>query len=253
MPWMKFESSRSGAPAISRFGQPAEELAEHHRDLAPREVRAEAVVRAGAAEADVLVRRAARRRSGRGRSNDVLVAVRRVVPEHDLLARARSSGRASSVSRVAVRRKWITGVAQRTISSTAGRRDAVEVRCPERALVGEVGERLHAVADRVARGLVAGHDEQHEERRRAPASVSVSPSTSAFTSAEVRSSPGLPRAVLRRAPAPAARAPAPALSSAGMICAGRCSPYSGSPAPRMMFVRSKTNWSGSRGCPSCRR
>ena len=69
-----------------------------------------------------------------------------------------------TVSRVAVRRKWITGVAQRTISSTAVGGDAVEVGGPERALVGVLGEREHAVADRVARRLVAGDDEQDEER-----------------------------------------------------------------------------------------
>ena len=71
---------------------------------------------------------------------------------------------ASSVSSVAVRRKWITGVAQRTISSTAVRVCASKSPYQQLALVGVLGERLHAVADRVARRLVAGHDEQDEER-----------------------------------------------------------------------------------------
>ena len=50
------------------------------------------------------------------------------------------------------------------ISSTARRRDAVEVVEPDLALVGMVGERQHPVADRVPGRLVAGDDEQHEER-----------------------------------------------------------------------------------------
>ena len=58
----------------------------------------------------------------------------------------------------------MTGVAQRTISSTAVGATAVEVVRPELALVGVVGEREHAVADRVAGRLVAGDDEQDEER-----------------------------------------------------------------------------------------
>ena len=57
----------------------------------------------------------------------------------------------------------MTGVDQRTISSTAV---AVTPRVlhPDAALVGMVGERLHAVADGGARRLVAGDDEEDEER-----------------------------------------------------------------------------------------
>jgi hypothetical protein len=45
-----------------------------------------------------------------------------------------------------------------------GRRDALEVLGPDAALRGGIAERLHAVTDRVARGLVARHDQQDEER-----------------------------------------------------------------------------------------
>ena len=58
----------------------------------------------------------------------------------------------------------MTGVAQRTISSTAVGETRVEVGGPELALVGVLRQREHAVADRVARRLVAGDDEQQEER-----------------------------------------------------------------------------------------
>ena len=71
----------------------------------------------------------------------------------------------------------MTGVAQRTISSTAVLGVRLEVAVPELALVGVLGERLHAVADGVAGGLVAGDDEQDEERaellRREPLAVDL--------------------------------------------------------------------------------
>ena len=56
MPLMKLDSRRSGSPVACDVGQPAEQLAEHHRDLAAGQVGAEAEVRARAAEADVVVR-----------------------------------------------------------------------------------------------------------------------------------------------------------------------------------------------------
>ena len=70
----------------------------------------------------------------------------------------------SSMSAVAVRRKYITGDAQRSISSTApveqrqGRPSSVG------ALVGVLDERQHPVRDQVARRLVAGDGEQQEEQ-----------------------------------------------------------------------------------------
>ena len=163
MPWMKNESSRSGGPSICEIGDALEELAEHHRDLAAREVGAHAVVRARAAEADVLVRVAAHVER-EGSLEHVLVAVARAVPEHDLLARRDLLAAQHGVARrgaaeVDHRRRPAHDLVDR------GRRDAVEVGRPDAALLGEVAERLHAVADRVARGLVAGDHEQHEERR----------------------------------------------------------------------------------------
>src|SRR6266699_1465058 len=65
----------------------------------------------------------------------------------------------SSVSAVAVRRKWMTGVAQRTISSAAGPISAGQ-QIPLRRVVGEG---LDAVAGRIARRVVAGGREEHED------------------------------------------------------------------------------------------
>ena len=145
-------------------GQAAADLVEHHRDLPPGEVGAEAEVRAAGAEAD-LCGCSGRRTSKRyGSVEHPLVAVGRGVPQHDLVAGLQLRRRRCAVSSVAVRRKWITGVAQRTISSTAVLRAPREVAEPELALVGMLGERLHPVADGVARRLVAGDDEEDEER-----------------------------------------------------------------------------------------
>src|SRR5437867_2219167 len=74
-----------GPPRHVHVGQPVQELVEHHADLAPREVRAEAEVRAARAEAHVVVRRAGHIEAVR-LAPERLVAVRRVVPEDDLVA-----------------------------------------------------------------------------------------------------------------------------------------------------------------------
>jgi len=143
--------------------QAAEEFAEHHGDLAAREVRAQAVVRARAAEADVEVRRAAHVEL-EGALEHLLVAVPRRVPEHHLLA-----GRDLLAAQLGVARGGAAEVdhGRRPAHDLLDRggRDGVEVGGPDAALLGEVAERLHAVADRVARGLVARDDQQHEERR----------------------------------------------------------------------------------------
>ena len=67
-----------------------------------------------------------------------------------------------SVSLVTLRRKYMTGDAQRTISSVAScaRRRVVD---EQLVLLGVVAERADAVRDRVARRLVAGDGEQQEE------------------------------------------------------------------------------------------
>ena len=57
MPWMRFERSIRLAGDLD-IGKAPQDLAEHHRDLAAREVGAQAEVRPRAAEADMLVRRA---------------------------------------------------------------------------------------------------------------------------------------------------------------------------------------------------
>jgi hypothetical protein len=57
----------------------------------------------------------------------------------------------------------ITGLAHRMISSTADAQP-LEVGLPLAFLVGILRERPHALADGGARGLVAGGDQQEEER-----------------------------------------------------------------------------------------
>ena len=59
----------------------------------------------------------------------------------------------------------MTGEAQRTISSTAVGATVSKSAAHSGALVGVLGERPQAVADGVARRLVAGHHQQDEERR----------------------------------------------------------------------------------------
>ena len=63
---------------------------------------------------------------------------------------------------VTLRRKYMTGDAQRTISSVAELRER-RVVDEQLVLVGVVAERADAVRDRVARRLVAGDREQQEE------------------------------------------------------------------------------------------
>ena len=163
MPLMKFEREVRRLAGDLEVGQTAEQLAEHHGDLAARELRAEAEVRPRAAEADVVVRRARRRRTGTGASK---TASSRFAELYHMttFSPARIGWPAIVVSAVAVRRKWMTGVAQRTISSTAVGATVSKSSIQRRRCCGVIGQRLHAVADRVARGLVAGRRQQDEER-----------------------------------------------------------------------------------------
>src|SRR4029450_5677283 len=119
-------------PRDLEIRQAPEELAEHDRDLAAREGRAEAVVRSRAAEADVLVRAALEVEAVRiveGR----LVAVRRDVPEHELVARA---DRLPCQLGVARRRAPEVDHRYRPAHDLLhrGRRQRFEVLLPERAL-----------------------------------------------------------------------------------------------------------------------
>ena len=140
MPLMKFELQPVRLADGPDVGHPPEQLPEHHGDLAAGQVGAEAEVRARAAEAEVVVRRAADVEAERV-VEDGLVAVGRGVPEHDLVALVERRGRrCAAPSWVTVRRKWITGVAQRTISSTAVGASAVEVGQPAGLLLGVLGE-----------------------------------------------------------------------------------------------------------------
>src|SRR5262245_33311903 len=152
-----------GGAGDLEVGQAGEDLAEHHAHLAAREVGAEAVVRARAAEADVFVR-GARHVEIAGVQEHALVAIAGVVPEHHLVA-----GPDLLAAELGVARGGAPEVDHRRGPPhdllDRGGRDPLEVRHPLAALAGEVRQRLHAMADRVPRGLVARHHEQHEERR----------------------------------------------------------------------------------------
>ena len=92
-----------------------------------------------------------------------LVAVRRRVEQHDAVAGRDRRTPPSSVSRVAVRAKSATGLAQRTISSVAVSQSVGSARSAARS-VGSVEQRDQSVRDRVARRLAA-RDRQHEEEQ----------------------------------------------------------------------------------------
>ena len=99
-----------------------------------------------------------------GSSNCALVAVRGVEPHHDLLAlgdrlAADLGVLGGGAAEVDHRRRPAHDLLDRVL------RVGVEVARPQRALVGVLLERPHPVADRGAGGLVAGDDEQDEERR----------------------------------------------------------------------------------------
>ena len=68
----------------------------------------------------------------------------------------------SSVSHMAVRRKFMTGVTKRSISSTARGQEAAVV-AQALPLVGVLEERVHRSGHQIAGRLVAGHREQEEE------------------------------------------------------------------------------------------
>ena len=144
-------------------GQALEEAPEHDVDLLAGQVRAEAEVRAGGAEADVGIGRAPHV-EGVGVVEHVLVPVGRVVV-HDHPVALVHLGSPSTVSSATVRRIQITGEPQRTISSMAVGATPGRVGLPQRPLVRVLGQRQQPVADGVACGLVAGHDQQDEERR----------------------------------------------------------------------------------------
>ena len=127
MPLMKLDRSRSGSP-VAGCGKAAEELPVHDHDLAPGQMGAQTEVGAGGSEADVGVG-VAQDVEVLGVVEDVLVAVGRVV-EEDALVALDEGVPDRVVSSVTVRRMKMTGVAHRTISSTALGATAVEVRLP---------------------------------------------------------------------------------------------------------------------------
>ena len=163
MPLMNLDCRRRGAPVACMSGTRREQLAEHHGDLAAGEVGAEAEVRPGAAEADVGVGRAAhveRVRVGEVRR----VAVGGAVEQHHLVARPHRLAAEHGVDRErAAHEDHRRGPADDLLDGR--RRDAVEVGEPDLPLLGVLGEQVQALADGVAGGLVARHDEQDEEAR----------------------------------------------------------------------------------------
>ena len=163
MPLTNDDRSRSGSPVTSRSGSRSNSAWKVTAISRRARCAPEAEVRAVAAEADVRVGIAGRGRTVRV-GEDGGVAVGRGVEEQELVARRGSGCPSSSPSWVAVRRIQVTGLAQRTISSTAVRVER-RVGHPAGPLLGVLGQREDAVGDRVARRLVAGDQQQDEERR----------------------------------------------------------------------------------------
>jgi len=136
-----------------------------------------------------------------------------------------------------VRRKWITGVAQRTISSTA-----VGAMRSKSAIhrARSAGKSVSALMPWLIALRVVSLPATTRRMKNDPSSwlVSRSPSTSAWMRAVVMSSRGR----VRRASASAC--PYWKSSTAAAMSSSRLLAYSGSPTPRMMFVSSKMRrWS----------
>ena len=85
IPLTKLDANRAGAPVAWIAGRARQELAPHDGDLASRQVRPEAEVRARRAEAVVVVRGAAHVEDV-GVGEDLLVAVGRAVEQEHLVA-----------------------------------------------------------------------------------------------------------------------------------------------------------------------
>jgi hypothetical protein len=144
-------------------GQAGQQLAEHHRQLAPRQVGAEAEVRTRTAETNVRVGVPADV-EGLGVVEHARVAVGGAVEQHDLVA----------LVEVVARECQRPG--GRAPHERDGRRrphdllhrlgcGALDVGLPLRPLARVLGEQVHAVADAGPGGVVAGHRQQDEERR----------------------------------------------------------------------------------------
>ena len=142
-------------------GEPVEQVLEHHDDLHAGQVGAQAEVGSAPAEGHM----------GVGFPADVesiglleygLVPVGRDVEEDHLLPVLDRSAPPISTSSVVWRRKFMTGVTKRSISSTAeGSSDPVVAQALP--LVGELREGHHRPRHQVAGRLVARHRQQHEE------------------------------------------------------------------------------------------
>ena len=113
---LTIELRRSTGPATSNESRRVEQVPEDRLELDPRDVRAHAEVLAEP-EREVGVRAAIDAERERI-VEDLLVAVRRREVQRDLLSGADRRPRTSQSS-VAVRVKWLIGLTQRRISSTA--------------------------------------------------------------------------------------------------------------------------------------
>ena len=128
MPWMNADCRIAGSSTAIDVGEAAVQLLEQHPDLAPGQVGARQ--KCGPPPPYPKCGLGFRVTSKQPRVVELgFVAVGRVVPHHDLVA-AFIGTPPISMSSVAVRRMKMTGVAQRTISSTAVGGDAVEIGPP---------------------------------------------------------------------------------------------------------------------------
>ena len=169
MPPLTAEFRRSTGPATSNDSSRASRWRKTVSISTPGEVRAHAEVLAEA-EREVRVRVAVDAERERVVEH-LLVAVRRRRRRARRCSPARILTPRTSASSVAMRVKWMIGLTQRRISSTASGSRSGSARSFSHC-VAVLGEREQAAADRVAGGLVAGLDDAARSTRGAACSVS---------------------------------------------------------------------------------
>ena len=149
---------------------------------------------------------------------------------------------------VQVRRKWITGVAHRTISSTAVTASPSKSDC-HRAICSGWSVRAWSPWAMALRVVSLPATTSRMKNEAISAGVRLSPSTSAVTRAVVRSSCGSFWRASASSVTSVARscvAPSSAAMTPGSVWSGT---YSASPRPRITLVRSKMKRSWLRGMP----
>ena len=136
------------------------ELGEHHADLEAGQLRAEAEVRAEATEGDLRAWLAGDVEPLRGVEHRLVAVGRQVVHRHPVTGLDPLAGKHGVVGDGTAKVQDRRRPPQQLLD---GGQDSVGVGRDPHALLGVVGERQDAVAECVARGLVAGNGQQQEE------------------------------------------------------------------------------------------